>query len=318
MTYLFLIIGFALLVKGADYFVDGASNIAAALRVSPLLIGLTIVAFGTSAPEASVSFIAALEGNSAVAIGNVVGSTLFNTTFILGAASVLFPLTVKSQTIRKEIPFALLAAVSLLLIISDIPLGNAGINGITRTEGLLLLLFFAIFLYYVFEVARNSREGQSASGAGKKPLSWGKNLALTGIGIAGIIYGGSLVVDNSVKIALDFGMSDTLVGLTIVAVGTSLPELVTSVTAALKKQTEIALGNVIGSNIFNVFFILGISSAIHPLSVDPKIFADIWLMILTTILVLFLSRTGYRISKREGALLATIYVVYLIFIIIRN
>ena len=318
MPYFLLLIGFALLVKGADYFVDGALNIAGALRVSPLLIGLTIVAFGTSAPEASVSFIAALEGNSNVAIGNVVGSNIFNTTFILGVASMVFPLTVKSQTIRKEIPFALLAAIVLFLLISDIQLQNYDINAISRTEGLVLLLFFAIFLYYVFEVARNNRELKNQDPSAQVKPSWVKNLALTVGGIVGIMIGGNLVVENSILIALSLGMSETLVGLTIVAVGTSLPELVTSVTAALKKQTEIALGNVIGSNIFNIFFILGISAAIHPLSVDSKIFLDVFLMIIVTLLVLVISRTNYQITKKEGAFLSVIYIIYLTFIIIRN
>lgn len=319
MTYLILLIGFALLIKGADYFVEGASKIAQTLRVSPMLIGLTIVAFGTSAPEASVSFIAALEGNSDVAIGNVVGSNVFNVTFILGLTAIVFPLTVQSDTIRKEIPFALLGAVSLLLLISDMQLQGSDINLITRTEGLILLLFFAVFLYYVFEMARNNRAQLEENST--EPVvnpSWTKNLIYTIGGLVGIVFGGSLVVENSIEIALSLGMSETLVGLTIVAVGTSLPELVTSITAALKKQTEIALGNIVGSNIFNIFFILGASAAIHPLAVDPKIFLDMWLMIFVTFLLLILSRTHYKISKIEGVLLAIIYIIYLVFIIFRN
>lgn len=318
MTYLLLLIGFALLIKGADYFVEGASEIAHTLRVSPMLIGLTIVAFGTSAPEASVSFIAAFEGNSDVAIGNVVGSNIFNATFILGATALVFPLSVQSDTIRKEIPFALLAAVSLLILISDIQLQYSEINLITRTEGMLLLLFFAVFLYYVFEMARNNR-GQieeNPIGTGNTPRV--KNIVLTIGGLVAIVFGGNLVVENSIQIALSLGMSETLVGLTIVAVGTSLPELVTSVTAAFKKQTEIALGNIIGSNIFNIFFILGASATIHPLAVDPKIFLDMWLMIFVTFLLLILSRTHHRISKIEGAILGIIYIIYLAYIIFRN
>jgi len=318
MTYFLLLIGFALLVKGADYFVDGASKIANTLRVSPMLIGLTIVAFGTSAPEASVSFIAAFEGNSDVAIGNIVGSNIFNVTFILGVTAIVFPLAVQSETIRKEIPFALLGAVVLLLLISDIQLQYSGINIITRTEGILLLLFFAIFLYYVFEVARNNRDQIDNSPSDTVTTSWTKNLAFTIGGLTSIVFGGNLVVENSIQIALSLGMSETLVGLTIVAIGTSLPELVTSVTAALKKQTEIALGNIIGSNIFNIFFILGASATIHPLAVDSKIFLDMWLMVFVTFLLLILSRTNHRISKTEGAILAFIYIIYLTFIIFRN
>ncbi|MFC4322143.1 calcium/sodium antiporter [Litchfieldia salsa] len=318
MTYLLLLVGFALLIKGADYFVEGASTIAQTLRVSPMLIGLTIVAFGTSAPEASVSFIAALEGNSDVAIGNVVGSNIFNTTFILGATAIVFPLAVQSDTIRKEIPFALLGAISLLILISDVQLQFSEVNLITRTEGILLLLFFVIFLYYVFEMARNNRNTQEEVPTDTINVSWIKNLIFTIGGLAGIVFGGSLVVENSIDIALSLGMSETLVGLTIVAVGTSLPELVTSITAALKKQTEIALGNIVGSNIFNIFFILGASATIHPLAVDPKIFMDIWLMIFVTFLLLILSRTQHKISKIEGVILAIIYIIYVTFIILRN
>ncbi|MDN3451449.1 calcium/sodium antiporter [Planococcus sp. APC 3906] len=318
MTYLLLIVGFALLIKGADYFVEGASKIAQSLRVSPLLIGLTIVAFGTSAPEASVSFIAAFEGSSDVAIGNVVGSNIFNITFILGVTALVFPLIVQSETIRKEIPFALLGAVSLLLLISDIQLQSAGSNLITRTEGITLLLFFAVFLYYIFEVARKDRRLTEENPPDVANLSMTKNSLLTIGGLAAIVFGGYLVVENSIQIALSLGMSETLVSLTIVAVGTSLPELVTSVTAAFKKQAEIALGNIIGSNIFNIFFILGASATIHPLTVDSKIFTDVWLMIFVTILVMILSRTKYTISRMEGSVLAIIYIVYVIYIILRN
>lgn len=318
MTYVLLLVGFALLIKGADFFVEGASKIAQSLRVSPLLIGLTVVAFGTSAPEASVSFIAALEGSSEVAIGNVVGSNIFNITLILGATALVFPLMVQSDTIRKEIPFALLSAVALLVLISDQQLQSLDSNLITRTEGIVLLLFFAIFLYYIFEVARKDRRNSEDTHADTANKARLKNSLLTVGGLAGIIFGGSLVVENSVQIALSLGMSETLVGLTIVAVGTSLPELVTSITAALKKQVDIALGNIIGSNIFNIFFVLGTSAVIHPLTVDSKIFTDIFLMIAVTILLMVLSRTKYTVSRIEGGLLAAIYIVYLVFIIVRN
>lgn len=297
---------------------EGASKIAQSLRVSPLLIGLTIVAFGTSAPEASVSFIAAFEGNSDVAIGNVVGSNIFNITFILGVTALVFPLLVQSETIRKEIPFALLGSVALLLLISDIQLQALDSNLITRTEGIMLLLFFAVFLYYIFEVARKDRLNTEENPVDSANISKLKNSLLTIGGLAGIVFGGTLVVDNSIEIALALGMSETLVGLTIVAVGTSLPELVTSVTAALKKQVDIALGNIIGSNIFNIFFILGTSAAISPLTVDSKIFSDVWLMIGVTVLVIILARTKYKISRIEGSVLAVIYIVYVVYIILRN
>lgn len=318
MTYLLLIIGFALLIKGADYFVEGASKIAQSLRVSPLLIGLTIVAFGTSSPEAAVSFIAAFEGSSEVAIGNVVGSNIFNITFTLGVTALVFPVMVQSETIRKEIPFALLGSVALLLLISDTQLQSLDSNLITRTEGIILLLFFAVFLYYIFEVARKDRQHTEENPTDVANVSKLKNSLLTIGGLAAIVFGGYLVVENSTQIALSLGMSETLVGLTIVAVGTSLPELVTSVAAALKKQVDIALGNIIGSNIFNIFFVLGTSAAIHPLTVDSKIFSDVWLMIFVSILLLILARTKHTVSRMEGSVLSLIYITYVVYIIIRN
>ncbi|GGM42835.1 K+-dependent Na+/Ca+ exchanger [Paraliobacillus quinghaiensis] len=316
MTYVLLIIGFALLIKGADFFVEGASKIATDLRVSPLLIGLTIVAFGTSAPEATVSILAALEGNAGVAIGNVVGSNIFNITFVVGIAALIYPLKVERTTIRKEIPFTLLAGVALLILISDVTLQQLSDNFLTRSDGFIFLLFFAIFLYYIFEVARNNREKLDNTVQVKVPF--GKNTLLTIGGLGAIIFGGDLVVGSATDLALSFGMSETLVGLTIVAVGTSLPELITSITAALKKESEIALGNIVGSNIFNILFVLGISSVISPLAVDNKIFFDILVMNVLTIILLVFSRSNFRIGKNEGGMLAAAYIAYMIFIIIRN
>lgn len=318
MSYLLLIIGLALLIKGADYFVDGASSIANLLRVPPLLIGLTIVAFGTSSPEAAVSIAAALEGTAGVAVGNVVGSNIFNITFIIGITAFIAPLKVESTTLRKEIPFTLLASVALLVLMSDAALQLLTQNTITRSDGLILLLFFAIFMYYIFEMARNSKQNGTEENGDAKNLSWGKNIIFTVAGLAGIILGGTLVVNSSTDIAISLGMSETLVGLTIVAVGTSLPELITSITAALKKQSEIALGNIVGSNIFNILFVLGTSSVISPLPIDGKLFFDVILMILLTIVLFFFSLSHYKIGKKEGLFLAITYIGYMIYIISRN
>lgn len=318
MTYILLAIGFALLIKGADYFVDGASKIAALLRVPPLLVGLTIVAFGTSSPEATVSIIAAMEGSSEVSLGNVIGSNIFNITLVVGITAMINPLAVETTTIRKEIPFTLLASVALAAVASDIALQMANINSIGRSEGIILLLFFLIFLYYIIEVALNSREPASDVAAVTGKGTWGKNIFITLAGLAAIIFGGDLVVDNATKIALSLGMSETLAGLTIVAVGTSLPELITSITAALKKKSEIALGNIVGSNIFNILFVLGVSATISPLAVNDKIFTDIALMIILTAVLLIFSRSKFKISKVEGGILAAVYIAYLIFIILRN
>jgi cation:H+ antiporter len=318
MTYVLLLVGFALLIKGADFFVEGSSKIARLLKVPPMLVGLTIVAFGTSSPEATVSIIAAMEGSSAVSLGNVIGSNIFNITLVVGITAILNPLKVESETIRKEIPFTLLASVALWVLISDIALQGEGANLITRSEGIILLLFFAIFLYYIFEVARNNRENGNVDTGDTTGITWGKNILFTLGGLAGIIFGGDLVVDNATDIAFSIGMSETLVGLTIVAVGTSLPELITSITAALKKESEIALGNIVGSNIFNILLVIGASATISPLAVDSKIFFDLIFMILFTIVLLIFSRSRYKISKKEGAILAVVYIAYLIYIIIRN
>lgn len=319
ISYILLIVGFALLIKGADYFVEGSSNIAALLKIPPIIIGLTIVSFGTSSPEASVSIMAAIDGNAGVTLGNVIGSNIFNITFVIGVTAFLNPLKVESDTIRKEIPFTLLASVALLVVVSDIALQFISKNTITRGDGFILLLFFAIFMYYIFELARNSREkGVVSNAEASGSSSWLKNILFTVGGLAGIIFGGDLVVDSSTKIAYSLGMSETLVGLTIVAVGTSLPELITSVTAAYKKLSEIALGNIVGSNIFNILFVLGASSVISPLPVDSKLFTDIIMMIVLTIVLFFFSRSHYKIGKIEGIIMAVAYILYMVFIILRN
>lgn len=318
MNYLFLLVGFVILVKGADYFVDGSSKIASYLRIPPILVGLTIVAFGTSSPEAAVSISAALKGSGDIALGNVVGSNIFNVTLIVGITAFLNPLRVERETIRKEIPFALLASVLILILISDMTLQSYSVNLISRGDGLILLLFFLIFLYYIFEVAKNSREKVMVEEKPVDKKTLVKNVILSTGGLAAIIFGGNLVVKNSIEIAYSLGMSETLVGLTIIAVGTSLPELMTSVTAAVKKKSEIALGNIVGSNIFNVFFVTGTASTITPLTVDHKIFTDAVFLFISTIVLLLFSSTHMKLSKLEGTSLVMAYIAYMIFIILRN
>lgn len=317
MTYVLLLVGFALLIKGADFFVDGSSNIARLLKIPPILIGLTIVALGTSSPEATVSIIAALGGNADVAVGNVVGSNIFNITVVIGLAAFLFPLNVQSETIKKEIPFTLLASIVMLVLMGDIALQGFSTNVLTRSDGIILLIFLSIFMYYVIELGLRSRQNSSGPEM-TGDVKWGKNIVITLVGLAAIIFGGDLVVDNATKIAYSLGMSETLVGLTIIAIGTSLPELVTSISAALKKESEIALGNIVGSNIFNIFFVLGASSAITPIAVDGKVFIDVIIMIALTLILLVFARTGFRIGKREGIVLALGYVLYLVYVILRN
>lgn len=317
MAYVLLLVGFGLLIKGADLFVDGSSNMARLLRVPPVLIGLTIVAMGTSSPEATVSIIAALEGSADVSLGNVIGSNIFNTTLVVGIAAFIYPLKVENETVKKEIPFTLLASGVLLVLVSDTVLQGFNHNLLTRSDGIIFLLFLSIFMYYVFEVAMKSRK---EAGEEQIPnnIKWGKSIFFALLGLAGIIFGGDMVVKNGTEIALSLGMSETLVGLTIIAIGTSLPELVTSITAALKKESEIALGNVVGSSIFNILFVLGAASVISPLQVNDKVFTDIIVMIVLTILLLIFSRTKFKVGKLEGIVLAAFYVIYLVYIILRN
>ncbi|GAA0499472.1 calcium/sodium antiporter [Salinibacillus aidingensis] len=316
-VYIFLVIGFIFLIKGADFFVDGASNIARLLRVPSIIIGLTIVSLGTSSPEATVSIVAALEDSAEVSLGNVIGSNIFNLTLVVGTAAIIFPLKVETETVRKEIPFTLLASVALLVVMSDVTLEGLNDNFITRSDGLIFLLFLYIFMSYVIEVALKNRKNTEAD-AMAVDVTWGKNILVTIFGLTGIIIGGELVVSNATEIAYRWGMSETLTGLTIVSIGTSLPELVTSVTAALKKESEIALGNIVGSNIFNILFVLGVSSAITPLAVNGKVFTDVYLMLLITVVLLIFSRTNFRVGKREGLILIAFYIAYMVYIILRN
>lgn len=318
LEYILLIIGFVLLIKGADYFVEGASNIAVKLNVSPLLVGLTIVALGTSSPEATVAILAALEGSPGVVLGNVIGSNIVNITVVVGLTALIAPLTVQSETVRKEIPFAMLAAIVLMILMADVALQGAGANIINRGDGIIILLFFSVFLYYVFEMARKNRSSTVEKVDADTGESWLKNILFTIGGLIAIIIGGEMVVSSATEIALSLGMSEALVGLTIVAIGTSLPEIMTSVTAALKGKGDMAIGNVVGSNIFNIFFVTGTASTVAPIAAESKLFFDGWVMVGLTVLLLIFSRTHFKIGRREGAVLLLAYLAYLVYIIIRN
>ncbi|MCR6105756.1 calcium/sodium antiporter [Salipaludibacillus agaradhaerens] len=320
MVYVLLLLGFALLIKGADWFVTGASDLAAFFNVSPMLVGLTIVAFGTGAPEATVSIIAALEGNPGVTIGNVIGSNIINIAGVVGITAIIFPLKAESQTVRKEIPFTVLSSVAILALVGDTSVDHEISNMLSRGDGIILLLFFAIFMYYVFELAMTNRDTQVPVPEKETETThnWKKSTLYTGIGLGAVILGGYWVVESSTDIALYFGMSETLVGLTVVSIGSSLPEFVTSITAALKKYSDLALGNIVGSCIFNNLFVLGAASIIYPLNIENKIFLDVSFMILLSLVLLVFSRTKWVISKLEGLVLMISYISYLIYIIYRN
>ncbi len=315
MEYLILLAGFIFLIKGADFFVEGASSIAKFFKIPPILIGLTIVAFGTSAPEAAVSVNAALKGANEIALGNVVGSNLFNLLLVIGVASIINPLQVQKGTILKEFPFALLTSLVLFILCADKSLQGGSANILSRADGLILLSLFLVFLYYLVEMALLSKEDYKEEGV-IMPL--GKSIIFSIVGIGGIILGGDWVVKASSSIALQLGMSENLVGLTIVAVGTSLPELVTSIVAALKKESDIAMGNVIGSNLFNVMFILGISAIIRPIPINPVIFFDMICLFGATLVAYLFSITKRVVVRGEGIFLSMSYITYMVYIIIRN
>ncbi len=317
LTYILFIIGFVVLIKGADFLVSGASSIARKLNVSALVIGLTVVAFGTSTPELFVNVFASLQGNAEIAVGNVLGSNIFNILLILGISAIVFPLAVQSTTVWKEIPFSLLAVLILAIIANDTLIDGKELSELTRTDGLVLLGFFIIFLSYTFSIAKNS---SSTNNEDIKQRSNFKSYAYIILGLAGLVVGGNWITNGAVKIASQFGVSEYLIGLTIVAAGTSLPELATSAVAAFKKNTDIAIGNIVGSNIFNIFFILGVSAIINPLPFHPASNLDIIMTAIASILlfiVLFIGKK--RILERwHGILFLLIYVSYVVFLIMRG
>ena len=295
MSYIILVIGFILLIKGADWFVDGASSIAKSLKIPSLIIGLTIVAFGTSAPEAAVSITGAFAGANDITVGNVVGSNIFNLLVVVGVAAFICPLNVKRSIIAKEFPFAIMGAFVLIVLGYDSKYHNYPDNVLTRADGIMLLVLLGIFMYYLIELALTSRKNGTDEEEEIKTYS--------------------MVVDAASDIAITFGMSQSMVGLTIVAVGTSLPELVTSIVAARKGESDIALGNVIGSNIFNIFFVLGISSFIHEITINNAVFFDMFIMLAASFITYGFAASKPKINKPEGAFLVLLYVAYMAFVI---
>lgn len=327
MNYILLLIGFVLLVKGADYFVDGSSNIAKKLRIPSLIIGLTIVAFGTSAPEAAVSITASINGQNGMAIGNVIGSNIFNLLMVIGASGIIKPLLVEKSILSREFPFTLLISIILIILSSDILLFNSSINTINRIDGIILLILFIVFLYYLINSAMKNRKESLCDTETSADLDMSniksieksntmiKSILISVIGIAAIIFGGNLVVDSASNIASSFGVNDQLIGLTIVSIGTSLPEFVTSIIAATKGESDLALGNVLGSNIFNILFVIGASALISPMTVDPKLIINGAIMILSTILVYFYAYRKNDISKFESITLSLLYFGYMGYLI---
>lgn len=330
MDYLLLIVGFVFLIKGADLFVDGASTIAKALKVPTILIGLTIVAFGTSAPELAVSIKSAFSNSADLAVGNIAGSSIFNLLLVIGITSLIKPIKIQKSVVYKEFPFLLLATAVVFVLCADIKFEGAAFNSLSRGNGIVLLSLFAIFMYYLVDTALKSRKIEAEAAAtvedsmlsdeNKKESSQAimKDVLLGGLGLVGVVLGGDLVVESSKNIALALGMSEALVGLTIVAVGTSLPELVTSTIAALKGESDMAIGNVIGSNVFNLLLILGITSTIKPIAINAKMVTDMIYLLIISLITYVFAVSGKKTNKKEGILLILLYVVYAVYIVIRN
>ena len=305
MMYVLLIVGFILLIKGADFFVDGASSTAKLLKVPSVIIGLTIVAMGTSAPEAAVSISAGLSGSSDIALSNVIGSNIFNLLIVVGVSAIICPMKTEKVILRRDIWWSLGAAAATLIMMTDMKISGA--------EGILLLGGMAAYIaVLVFDARKKRDEGDEV-----KAMSPLKSIIYIVGGLAAIIIGGDLVVDSACDIAAAFGMSEALIGLTIVAAGTSLPELVTSIVAAKKGDSGLALGNVVGSNIFNILFILGSASALTTINVAPELFIDTAILIAVTLLMYFLCRSKDKTSRGEGALCVLVYAAYMAYIILR-
>lgn len=321
-AFVILLVGFVILVKGADFFVDGASSIAKFFKISPLIIGLTVVAFGTSLPEAAVSITSAISGADDVSFGNIIGSNIFNIAFILGTASLVLPQVVHDDLVRRDFPFALIAAV--LLVPMYYLFAGSSAYFILRFEAAILLFVLVAFMYFIFKDAKAMNElntqvvstGVEIEKIAKYSIK--QAIPITLLGMAGIVAGGIMVTNGARTIALELGMSEWLVGLTIVSVGTSLPELVTSVVAAAKKESEISMGNIIGSNIFNIAFILGASAFINPIALNQSAIIDIYFLIGLTAVVFLFSLSTKKISRLEGFFLVMTYIGYLSYIILRD
>lgn len=312
LTYILFILGFVLLIKGAAFLVDGASSIAKKLKISDLVIGLTIVAFGTSAPELFVNLFAAFKGNTDIAIGNIIGSNIVNMFFILGLAAVIYPLKVGKGTVWKEIPLSLLAAVLVLIMANDGFVDGLSFNQLTRSDGLVFIAFFVIFLYYTFGIAKSEAGDDTQQESSTKHYSLFASIGLIIAGLIGLVLGGQWIVNGATKIAASLGLSDALIGLTVVAIGTSLPELATSAVAAYKKNVDIAVGNVVGSNIFNIFWILGLSSVIQPLPFSPGLNFDLVVTCLASMMLfvwMFLGKK-HTLERWQGVIFMLIYIVY--------
>ena len=314
LNIILLIVGFILLIKGADFFVDGASSTAQNFKVSKMLIGLTIIAFGTSAPEFAVSIQSLAKGSTDMLLGNVIGSNILNILLILGVAAVIHPIKIKDNTVKKELPLCMLISILLIVLFLDIRLANGLVNEITRSDAIVIILFFTIFIYYLIALAKQNKENDEQE---KPKFKLWKSLLLVLIGLVGIILGSNMVVNNASDIATKLGLSERVIALTIIALGTSLPELVTTIVSSKKGEQDLLLGNIIGSNIFNACVVLGIPVALFG-TITPTSFnyLDLFMLIGSSLLLFAFAETKRTISRFEGAIMLLIFIVYYVFVFI--
>ncbi len=318
LNIILITIGFLVLIKSADWLVSSAANLAHKIGVSALVIGLTIVAFGTSAPELVVNVFSSLKGANEMVFGNIVGSNIANILLVVGLGALLYPLIIKSQTLFKEIPLMILGGLAFIILTLDVFLRKSS-NVIDLSDGLMLLLLFAVFVYYIINVALHERH--SVEKEFKKQIKEQNifiSILLIIISLIGLFIGGRLVVTNAVSLATILGVSQKMIGLTIVAIGTSLPELVTAIVAALKKQADIAIGGIVGSNIFNTLFVLGISATIAPITLNTPVNFDLAVMFIAFLLLFLFSLTKRMIEKWEGFVFIVIYLSYILLLIFRG
>lgn len=316
MEYLFLLLGMVILIYGAHLLVQGASSFAKMLNIPNLIIGLTVVAFGTSFPELIINVFASYNGQSDLAVGNVVGSNIINVLLVIGLAAVVKPLQIQNYTVRYELPFALLAMALLFVVANDGLINQTATSTLHRSDGIIFLSFFLIFIYYTFVVTTNSHDHQE--GHDVKEMSKTKSTIFILLGMTGLYFGGEFIVDSATKLATDWGLSQVVIGILVVALGTSLPELATSVVASFKGNADMAIGNIVGSNIFNVFLVLGVSATISPIDFNPSINLDLLVAFLSTLLLFIFVFTGKgrRVDRVEGSIFLVLYFSYVAWLLL--
>ena len=317
MEYLFLVLGMVILIWGANLMVQGASSFAKMLKIPNLIIGLTVVAFGTSFPELMINVFASLEGQSDLAVGNVVGSNIINVLLVIGVAALIRPLQIQSNTVRFELPFSLLAMAILFIVANDGLIDGRSSSVLDRSDGIIFLAFFVIFIYYTFVVTKGHSHDQD-EGHDVNEMSKLKSGLYMLIGMVGLYFGGELIVDSATKLANDWGMSEVVIGILVVALGTSLPELATSIVASYKGNADMAIGNIVGSNIFNVFLVLGISASISPIEFNPSINFDLLMAFMATLFLFIFVFTGKgrRVDRVEGSIFLVVYIAYVAWLLV--